>query len=100
ASQNQQNTNLQKRCCTNPRDAIFQDIDAKELAGWKNDSGYHRRRIAENMRFRLKQRGHRLYSRTFERQVTEVHVRAAILNTVTYLGMPRSDRVGQTASAA
>ena len=50
--------------------------------------------------FRLKQLGDRLYYRTFERQVTEAHVRAAILNTLTYLGMPRSDRVGQIASAA
>jgi hypothetical protein len=52
------------------------------------------------MMYRLKQLGDSLYSRTFERQVTEAHVRAAILNTFTYLGMPRSDRVGQIASAA
>ncbi|MER2624180.1 MAG: IS5 family transposase [Accumulibacter sp.] len=83
-----------------PRDAILQAIEAKGLAGWKNDSGYHRRSIAENMMFRLKQLGDSLYSRTFERQVTEAHVRAAILNTFTYLGMPRSDRVGQIAPAA
>lgn len=83
-----------------PRDAILQEIEAKGLAGWKNDSGYHRRSIAENMMFRLKQLGDSLYSRTFERQVTEAHVRAAILNTFTYLGMPRSERVGKIASAA
>jgi len=39
------------------RDAILQAIEAKGLAGWKNDSGYHRRSIAENMMFRLKQLG-------------------------------------------
>jgi hypothetical protein len=61
---------------------------------------YHRRSIAENMMFRLKQLGDSLHSRTFERQVTEAHVRAAILNTFTYLGMPRSDRVGQIAPVA
>jgi hypothetical protein len=83
-----------------PRDAILQEIEAKGLASWKNDSGYHRRSIAENMMYRLKQLGDSLYSRTFERQVTEAHVRAAILNTFTYLGMPRSDRVGKIASAA
>jgi len=83
-----------------PRDAILQDIEAKGLAGWKNDSGYHRRSLAENMMYRLKPLGDSLYSRTFERQVTEAHVRAAILNTFTSLGMPRSDRVGQIASAA
>ncbi|NMQ28368.1 IS5/IS1182 family transposase, partial [Candidatus Accumulibacter phosphatis] len=40
------------------------------------------------------------YSRTFERQVTEAHVRAAIINTFTYLGMPQSVGVGQIAPAA
>jgi len=83
-----------------PRDAILQEIEAKGLDGWKNDSGYHRRSIAENMMYRLKQLGDSLYSRTFERQVTEAHVRAAIINTFTYLGMPQSVRVGQIASAA
>jgi transposase len=38
------------------------------------------------MMYRLKQLGDSLYSRTFERQVTEAHVRVAILNTFTYLG--------------
>ena len=50
--------------------------------------------------YRLKQLGDRLYSRTFERQVNEVHVRAAIINQFTYLGMPDSVRVGQIAPAA
>ena len=83
-----------------PRDAILQEIEAKGLDGWKNDSGYHRRSIAENMMYRLKQLGDSLYSRTFERQVNEAHVRAAIINTFTYLGMPQSVRVGQIAPAA
>ena len=52
------------------------------------------------MMYRLKQLGGSLYSRTFERQVTEAHVLAAIHNTFTYLGMPCSDRVGQSATAA
>ena len=64
-----------------PRDAILQEIEAKELDGWKNESGYHRRSIAENRMYRLKQLGDSLYSRTFEQQVTEAHVRAAIFNT-------------------
>ena len=53
--------------------------------GWKSDSDYHRRSIAENMMYRLKQLGDSLYSRTFERQVTEAHVRAVIINTFTYI---------------
>ena len=68
--------------------------------GWKEDSGYHRRSLAENMMFRLKQLGDRLFSRTFERQVAEAHVRVVILNGFTYLGMPRSVRAGQIAPTA
>lgn len=83
-----------------PRDAILQEIEAKGLAGWKKESGYHRRSLAENRMYRLKQLGDSLYSRTFERQVTEAHVRAAILNTFTYLGMPQSVWVGPVAPAA
>jgi transposase len=83
-----------------PRDAILAEIATKGRSGWKNDSGYHRRSLAENMMYRLKQLGDRLYSRTFERQVNEVHVRAAIINQFTYLGMSDSVRLGQLAPAA
>ena len=68
-------------------------------AGRKH-SGYHRRSIAENMMYRLKQLGDRLFSREFDRQVAESHVRAAIINQFTYLGMPKSVRAGQIAPAA
>lgn len=55
-----------------PRYGIFKDIAAaKGSAGWKNDSDYHRRSIAENMMYRLKQLGDSLHSRTFEPRVTE-----------------------------
>jgi len=83
-----------------PRDAILQEIEAKGLVGWKNESGYHRRSLAENRMVRFKRLGDSLFSRTFERQVTEADVRAAILNTFTYLGMPQSVRVGPVAPAA
>jgi len=63
------------------RDAILQKIEVKGLDGWKNESGYHRRSIAENRMYRLKQLGDSLYSQTFDRQVTEAHVRTAIINT-------------------
>ena len=82
------------------RDAILQDIEAKGLAGWKNENGYHRRSVAENMMYRLKQLGDSLYSRPFEHQANEADIRAAILNTFSYLGMPTSVRVGQVAPAA
>lgn len=50
--------------------------------------------------FRLKQMGDRMFWRTFERQMAEAHVRAAILNRLTYLGMPQSVRAGEIAPAA
>lgn len=83
-----------------PRDAILDEIDAKGRAGWKEDSDYHRRSIAENMMYRFKQLGDKLFSREFDRQVTEAQVRAAIINTFTYLGMPQSVRAGQITPAA
>ena len=83
-----------------PRDALLAEIATKGSRGWKEDAGYHRRSIAENMMYRLKQLGDRLFSREFERQVVESHVRAAIINRFTYLGLPQSVRVGQIASAA
>lgn len=83
-----------------PRDALLAEIAAKGRTGWKKDAGYHRRSIAENMMYRLKQLGDRLFSREFHRQNTEGLVRAAIINRYTYLGMPHSVRVGQMAPAA
>ena len=78
-----------------PRDAILTEIAAKGRVGWKEASGYHRRSISENMMYRLKQLGDRLFSREFDRQVAEGHIRAAIINQFTYLGMPNSVRAGQ-----
>ncbi len=78
-----------------PRDALLAEIQSKGRAGWKEDSGYHRRSIAENMMYRLKQLGDRLFSREFDRQVAESHVRVAIINRFTCLGMPKSVRAGQ-----
>ncbi len=46
-----------------PRDAILQAIAERGRDGWKDDSHYHRRSLAENMMFRLKQLGERLFSR-------------------------------------
>jgi len=83
-----------------PRDAILAEIAAKGREGWKEESGYHRRSLAENMMYRIKQLGDRLFSRDFDRQVAESHVRAAIINQFTYLGMPQSVRAGQIAPAA
>ena len=78
-----------------PRTQALEQIKQKGLADWKATTNYHRRSIAENAMYRLKQLfGERLSSRKFETQVVEVHARIAALNTMTYLGMPVSVRVG------
>ena len=60
---------------------------------WRSWGGYHRRsRIEAKMRC-LKLLGERLMARTFDRQTTEIHIRAAILNRFTRLGTPKTQRV-------
>jgi hypothetical protein len=55
---------------------------------WKRWGGYHRRSLAETAMSRLKRLGERLAARDPARQVAEVQVRCAILNTFNRLGMP------------
>ncbi len=58
---------------------------------WKEETGYHRRSLAETAVFRLKHLfGDRLSSRGFDAQAQEVFVRCAALNRMTHLGMPQS----------
>jgi hypothetical protein len=74
-----------------PRTQALAAIAAQGLPAWKQAVGYHRRSLAENAMYRFKQAlGDRLASRLFETQVTEVQVRVAALNVMTYLGMPVS----------
>jgi hypothetical protein len=55
---------------------------------WKRWSGYHRRSLAETAISRLKRLGERLAAHDPARQVAEVQIRCAILNTYNRLGMP------------
>jgi hypothetical protein len=58
---------------------------------WKQESGYHRRSLAETAIFRLKTIfGATLQSRNFAQQATELFLRASALNRMTHLGMPES----------
>ena len=57
---------------------------------WKRWSGYHRRSLVETKMNCIKRLGERVMSRTFERQVNELHIRAAILNRFTELGCPQT----------
>ena len=77
-----------------PRNANLQriwDIGRKE---WKQESGYHRRSLAETTMFRYKTIfGDHLTARETQRQKTEARVKCAALNRMTRLGMPQSYRV-------
>ena len=55
---------------------------------WKRWSGYHRRSLAETAISRLKRLGERLAAHDPARQVAEVQIRCAILNTYNRLGLP------------
>jgi len=57
---------------------------------WKRWIGYHRRSLVETKMHCIKRLGERVMSRTFERQVNELHIRAAILNRFTELGRPQT----------
>jgi IS5 family transposase len=58
---------------------------------WKEESGYHRRSLAETTMFRAKTIfGDKLSARSFDSQAREAFIRCAALNTMTGLGMPES----------
>jgi len=77
------------------RNAVLEQVAQRGMAEWKEGSGYHRRSIAENTLYRLKQlSGDSSASHLFETRVTEVHTRIAAINVMTYLGMSDLIRVG------
>lgn len=77
-----------------PRNTAWFLILMMGLSWWKMVTGYHKRSLAENAMYRLKQLfGTSLASRQFKTQESEVHARLAAMNTMTYLGMPVSVRV-------
>ena len=58
---------------------------------WKQESGYHRRSLAETAMSRYKRIvGDKLQARDFARQSTEAFVGVLMLNQMTALGMPQS----------
>ncbi|WP_119157402.1 IS5 family transposase [Caldimonas tepidiphila] len=57
---------------------------------WKTWSGYHRRSLVETKMRCFKLLGERVMARTFDRQVAELQVRAALLNRFTQLGRPQT----------
>ena len=76
------------------RDENLRAIRQKGRRRWKQDSGYHRRSLAETTFFRCKTLfGPTLHARTFPRQATELFIKVAALNRMTHLGMPDSYRL-------
>ena len=77
-----------------PRDKILEQIDALGRKGWKEESDYHRRSIAENTMFRLKVTfGGKVSSRDFDNQAVELFIQCAILNRMIQIAKPHSYKV-------
>ena len=60
---------------------------------WKHWSGHHRPSLVDVKMRCVKLMRERVMMRDFDRQVTELQVRAAILNRFTWLGTPKTVRV-------
>ena len=61
---------------------------------WRRWSGYHRRSRVESKMHCVKLMGQSLMARDFDRQVTEIQVRIAVLNRYNALGIPVTAPVG------
>jgi len=76
------------------RDENLRSIRKQGRRRWKEESGYHRRSLAETTVFRYKTTfGERLQSRAIENQFTEMFIKCAALNRMVHLGMPQSYKV-------
>lgn len=74
-----------------PRDTNLRAIRRRGRAGWKRESGYHRRSLAETAMGRIKGIfGGGLRNREWLRQGTELGICCRALNVMTHLGMPVS----------
>ncbi len=61
---------------------------------WRKWSGYHRRSRAETKMHCMKLLGQRLMAREPDRQVAELQIRVAVMNSFTALGIPVTEAVG------
>jgi hypothetical protein len=76
------------------RDENLRAIRHQGRRRWKQESGYHRRSLAETTFFRCKTIfGPTLGARGFAQQATELFIKVAALNRMTHLGMPDSYRL-------
>ncbi len=73
------------------RDENLRQIRQVGRKRWKQESGYHRRSLAETAISRYKRLvGEKLQARDFDRQSTEAFVGVVMLNRMTALGKPQS----------
>jgi hypothetical protein len=77
-----------------PRDENLRYIRKHGRKRWKQDSGYHRRSIAETTMFRFKSIfGGNLSARKFGNQVVELFIKCAALNRMIAIAKPDSYKV-------
>ena len=76
------------RCGADARNEILYTTRRLGRVTWKKWSGYHRRSLVETKMRCFKLLGERVMALDFDRQVTELQVRAAALNRFTRLGTP------------
>jgi len=73
------------------RDENLRQIRKETRKKWKERTGYHVRSLVETAFFRFKTIfGDKLKARNFPQQMTEVSIKASILNKMRILGMPES----------
>lgn len=84
------------RHANSKRERLARDENVRQIRQvgrkrWKQQSGYHRRSLAETAMSRYKRMvGEKLQAREFGRQCTEAFVGVLMLNKMTALGMPQS----------
>lgn len=77
-----------------PRNEILRRMAEIGRKEWKEESGYHRRSLAETAMFRFKTIfGDHLNAREMQRQKSEARIKCSALNRMTRLGMPDSYRI-------
>jgi hypothetical protein len=76
------------------RDENLRRIRQIGRTAWKEESGYHKRSLAETAMFRMKTIfGDGVASRCSPQQATEAGIRCRALNIMTHQGMPQSERI-------
>ena len=77
-----------------PRNRVLEQIADVGRQQWKQESGYHRRSLAETTMFRFKTIfGGTLRRRRFDNQAVELFLKCAALNRMIQLGKPASYKV-------